>query len=261
MERDQDPVANFYNDVNIDCKYYIEDQFNVAFSSTNDFTILHLNARSLKANFTKMKDYLSVLKTQFDVIAITETWFNETTDVSEFNLVNYEIVHTNRLNKRGGGGCLYLNKKLDFIKANKYSIVQDDTFESVTVELNLENQKNIVISCIYRTPGSEMDKFVDYMEQFVKSTKNNKSLYVCGDFNVDLLKQNTHLNTKFFLEMMYSYGVFPLITRPTRIYLQTQLLLLIISLLTIVFKLIIVVLYVLIFRIIYLSFELVLRKT
>ena len=37
------------------------------------------------------------------------------------------------------------------------------------------------------------------------------------DFNIDLSKHNNHAGTMLFLEIMYSYGVFPLITKPTRI--------------------------------------------
>ena len=49
---------------------------------------------------------------------------------------------------------------------------------------------------MYRAPGSDIEKFTDYMEQIMKSIKSNKILYVCGDFNIDLLKQDNHLKTK-----------------------------------------------------------------
>ena len=39
---------------------------------------------------------------------------------------------------------------------------------------------------------------------------------MCGDF-IDLLKHETHNNTKQFLDIMYSLGLFPLIDKPTRI--------------------------------------------
>ena len=40
---------------------------------------------------------------------------------------------------------------------------------------------------------------------------------MCGDFNIDLLKHETHNNTKHFLDTMYSLGLYPLIDKPTRI--------------------------------------------
>ena len=47
----------------------------------------------------------------------------------------------------------------------------------------------------------------------------NKTVYVCGHYNIDLLKQNEHSHraTKLFIDMMNSSGVFPLITKPSGI--------------------------------------------
>ena len=45
----------------------------------------------------------------------------------------------------------------------------------------------------------------------------NKKVYLCGDFNVDLLKYSCHDATSNFIDQLYSYGLHPLIMRPTRI--------------------------------------------
>ena len=38
-----------------------------------------------------------------------------------------------------------------------------------------------------------------------------------GDFNINLLNVDTHVDTSEFLEMMYSFSYLPLITKPTRV--------------------------------------------
>ena len=51
-------------------------------------------------------------------------------------------------------------------------------------------------------------------------TLNLLKQYLCvvsGDFNIDLLKHETHNNTKQFLDTMCSLGLYPLIDKPTRI--------------------------------------------
>ena len=48
-------------------------------------------------------------------------------------------------------------------------------------------------------------------------TRANKHCYVTGDFNLDLMKHGTHSITAQFLEALYSYGLIPMITKPTRI--------------------------------------------
>ena len=44
-----------------------------------------------------------------------------------------------------------------------------------------------------------------------------KSMFICGDFNIDLMKYETHNGTKRFLDCMYGLGLCPLIDRPSRI--------------------------------------------
>ena len=39
--------------------------------------------------------------------------------------------------------------------------------------------------------------------------------YVTGDFNLDLMKHETHSITAQFLEALFSYGLIPMITKPT----------------------------------------------
>ena len=43
------------------------------------------------------------------------------------------------------------------------------------------------------------------------------SIYICGDFNIDLLSYNVNNNTKNFVDQMFSMSIFPLINKPTRI--------------------------------------------
>ena len=42
-------------------------------------------------------------------------------------------------------------------------------------------------------------------------------MYLCGDFNINLLNSESHNGTKDFIEMLYSLGLYPLIDRPSRI--------------------------------------------
>ena len=40
---------------------------------------------------------------------------------------------------------------------------------------------------------------------------------MCGDFNIYLLKHETHNNTNQFLDTMQRLGLYPIIDKPTRI--------------------------------------------
>ena len=65
---------------------------------TKGISIIHINCRSLYANFEKLKILLDNLDFVFDVIALTETWINED-NANIFSLDGYDFCHTNRTNK------------------------------------------------------------------------------------------------------------------------------------------------------------------
>ena len=212
-----DPEVNFYNDINFECNYVTDSQFKVQLNDNIDFSVIHFNARSLRANVDTVKEYLKNLGKDFHVIAISESWFDENTDITTYELDKYNMIYTNRRNKRGGGVVLYVRNDISFIKRVEFCSTIDNILESVTIEIVPETDKNILFSCVYRAPGSDLKTFADYIECFLKSIRNNKSVYLCGDMNIDILKYDQNDVTKDFVDLLYSYGLYPLVTKPTRV--------------------------------------------
>ena len=64
-------------------------------------------------------------------------------------------------------------------------------------------------------PDTSIDNFTEEIERFLKN--HNQQTYVCGDFNIDLLKYKQHDQTDSFVNKMFSLGYKPLINKPTRI--------------------------------------------
>lgn len=62
-----------------------------------------------------------------------------------------------------------------------------------------------------------MDAFKDRLEELISRLKENKMFVVCGDFNIDLLNVSKYKTTSDFLDALYSRGLYPLITKPSRI--------------------------------------------
>ena len=52
---------------------------------------------------------------------------------------------------------------------------------------------------------------------FIFSKSHTKTVYLCGDFNVDFLQYDKHADTNNFVDQLFSFGLHPLKTRPTRI--------------------------------------------
>ena len=73
------------------------------------------------------------------------------------------------------------------------------------------------VSCMYRTPGANVGAFCESLDNILGDIKSKKTMYICGDCNIDILKHHTHNYTSTFLDYMYSFGLYPLITKPSRI--------------------------------------------
>ena len=104
--KDIDPDKYFYNAHQITGdQYYLEDDFNCMNINNSRFSVLHINARSLKRNIDKNKLYLSMLNHLFTIIAVSETW-ETTLNAMHFHIPSYTIVSVPRSNdnKCKGGG-------------------------------------------------------------------------------------------------------------------------------------------------------------
>ena len=215
IENDIDPDNNFFSNINDNCCYYTDEQYNQTIKTDNKLSIIHFNSRSMYANFNNIKDYLSQFTNPFKIIAISETWFNADKGM-DFELDGYELNYINRKNKSGGGVAVYVDKNLNYRVVQNMSTAIDNLLECITIEICKEKNKNVIISCIYRAPGSSIELFKDWIEASF-SMMSQKVTFICGDFNIDLLNPNKNKMTDEFLNTMYSLSLYPKITRPSRI--------------------------------------------
>ena len=84
------------------------------------------------------------------------------------------------------------------------------------VEIVNKLSRNIVVASIYRHPRYNFTDFFSSLEKSLHIlTKENKEIYLCGDFNIDLLQIETNNSYKQFYDMLCSYGFLPKIIQPT----------------------------------------------
>ena len=67
----------------------------------NRFTVAHVNARSLVKSIEELREI--IYKTNFDAIAISETWLTKNSPHHRFDLDNYTVFRNDRKTKRGEG--------------------------------------------------------------------------------------------------------------------------------------------------------------
>ena len=96
--------------------------------------------------------------------------------------------------------------------------MEEGIFESIFSELKLD-RVNIICGALYRPPNkytNAIDAFISILEETLNIVKKeNKLLYLMGDFNFDLLDSDRH--TDIFTDLLFELGNIPLISKPTRI--------------------------------------------
>ena len=111
-----------------------------------------------------------------------------------------------------GGVGLYINDSLKYTVIEK---VSDEAFQSPWIEIQLPQKSNIICGIIYRqhnSPKRFQEYFDDKLERLITS---NKSIYIMGDFNINLLHAVTSCYAQDFLLSLQSFSF---IDKPTRVY-------------------------------------------
>ena len=160
---------------------------------------------------------LANINHKFSVLAITETWVKES-NVIDLSFEGYNFVSNHRANRTGGGvgHGLFIDQNFSYKILPKFNVPDANIIESLFVEIFIPRHKNIVIGVIYRPP-SENTLEIIVNEIISGVTKGNKHCYITGDFNLDLLKHESHSVTAQFSESLFAFGFLPMITKPTRI--------------------------------------------
>ena len=197
-------------------KYYTPLEFNNTFSHNPDnISLLHINSRSLNRNVEYFENLLHSLNNfGFSVIGISETWLHENSP-NMFNLPNYKFIREDRKGRRGGGVALYIAQNLNFKIRSDIKLAQA---ESLFIEIDNSILKNVIIGLIYRPPDSNLDVFYDELDFYLHKIENeNKHVFIFGDFNINFLHSSSNNTSTDFMQLMYSYGFFSIINKPTRI--------------------------------------------
>ena len=203
-------------------KYYTEDTFNdrCTLSFSESFSLIHLNIRSFQKKLHKLDIYLENIKHNFGIIGLSETWMNDS-NVALCNVHGYDGVHNYRKKKKGGGVSVLVKNCIKFSLCSELNILNDN-IESIFIEIDkslLIFSNNIIIGTIYRPPSCDIHLFMNEISLILnKLNKENKSIFIMGDYNVNLLNSDKNVQISEFIELMYSCSFLPLINRPTRIH-------------------------------------------
>ena len=94
-------------------------------------------------------------------------------NLSLFEISGYDLCHIDRKGKTGGGVALHDNNHYDYKVSDNLSFTITDNTEFLTIELKNKQNKNIIRSCIYRQPGSDINILSHTIEELFKAKRSN----------------------------------------------------------------------------------------
>ena len=208
---DFDMDQNLIHKVNSDCYDIIT--FPKTMKTKDCFSLFHVNLRSLSTHIDQMPALLIALKLRFDVIGVSEMKEQAGGFLKNVTLNGY-VLHSQHSSSSAGGVALYFKEDLQHMMRDDISTCEDE-FETIWIEIKNSKSQNVLCGCAYRYPNTNVDKFNDYINQTMeKISKENKLIFLIGDFNINLLNYESHGETNDFINTMISHNLLPHILHP-----------------------------------------------
>ena len=206
-------LGNFFNEFNnfssqqnksteniINCKYYDIEEIQSLnnLNHKNALSLFHINTCSLSKNIEELEYLLDKTKIGFDIIGISESRIKKDRKLKKspknsITLKGYSHESCST-ESATGGTLLYISSNLTYKLRNDLFIYKSTEIESTFIEILSPKKTIVIVGCIYGHPHMDLNEFNDYYINNLldKLSKENKTVFLLGDFNIDLLNYDQH---------------------------------------------------------------------
>ena len=116
------------------------------------------------------------------------------------------------------GTLLYIANHLSYKPHHDLNIYKKNELESTFIEIMNPKKSNIIVGTIYKHPSMDLTDFnSSYLNSLLEKISKQKSVFLLGDFNINLMNYIVHNPTNGFLDSLASNSFLPYILQPTRI--------------------------------------------
>src|SRR5436190_4893423 len=154
--------------------------------------IFYQNVRGLRYKTTEFR--LNILGSNWEIVALTETWLNDSISSSELFPPMYNVYRRDRCEARTGrsrgGGVLIA--VIDKIKVSVLHNLNSD-LEDLWLKLEFPNKKIVIVSVVYFPPNSPLAAYNNYFSKFDLLDIKNEKIIIMGDFNLPVTGINYNL--------------------------------------------------------------------
>jgi len=152
----------------------------VAENYKNKLKVIHINAESLLVN-AHSSEFVHIFdNSKLDIIAVSETWYNDSDDFIPLN--GYNLFAANRTSHQGGGVAVYVREcySTRVLFHSTSPAVRSNRPDYIILEIATDSYK-MLFACIYRPPKA------GHLEDFENDLSNSILDYnytiVAGDVN------------------------------------------------------------------------------
>ena len=179
--------------------------------SSHSLSLFSCNVRSLNAHSSALLQLIEDLGSP-KVLALNELWH---ANDSALLIPSYNRVVKLRENKRGGGVGIWWSNECQSYPCAELDALQLNEIEMIS-SIILHGTKKMLVCSIYRPPDSNLNKSLQELATILDTAKNVKiKFFLVGDFNIDILKDNSAVQK--YLDLLQMYHCIQLVQNPTRI--------------------------------------------
>jgi hypothetical protein len=187
---------------------YSTDLINVFSTETNNINILQQNIRSYTKNFDDFLINVQAMKIKFDIIVLTETWHCDGAAIAPLD--GFDVIATNQKRNRNDGTIIFVSKSLS---VESREVALGDVY-GLTLDWTCDNRQFKLLA-LYRTHDSDIDAFLDNLEDYCGTISKNSTNIIVGDLNLNIL--NTDNKGERYLNILTESGYVSCIDKPTRV--------------------------------------------
>ena len=213
-----DPDSNFFNkfqNIVDNCSYECLNNVKTIITP-DDFSLCTLNVNSLSKNLDTFLNSICINNEyKLDLLSFCETKL--TNDIENlYDIQGYQKITLNN-NRQSGGLIIYVKNEF-----NNFEIRNDlnrklDHIETLFTEIKIDD-KSVLYGIVYRRPNTNFQDFLNEIEIILDVvSRENKTLIMSGDFNVNLLDYDKNVNVRNFVNLFVSHNLFSTIVKPTRV--------------------------------------------
>ena len=175
----------------------------------HNLNIFHQNIQGLIGKELELELFMNC--NNIDILCLTEHWLKEHQFM--FSFKNHCVGSSySRVNIIRGGSLIILRNTIKFKERKD---IVNLSVERV-IEISCVELEQFIVMSVYRPPCATYTIFEKHLEDVLfKISNNNKTVVVCGDFNINILENTAIVNN--FITLFKSYNLYSTFLEPTRI--------------------------------------------